>query len=124
MSKLFKEVDFGEPLPLKAPSENVPVETFPGRECFEAIVREIHAEIQAIQHGGSELTAYPIYFPKGQVLPAIMLDRFVQKPSRAKLIQFLKIAKQDLGARPAEFFKDKINNVLKLEGVDEVHTIR
>jgi hypothetical protein len=124
MSKFFKEVDFGDPLPLTSPSENQPVETFPERKVFEKAVKEIHEEIVSIQHGGSELTATAIYFPKGQVLPAIMLDRFIQKPSRTGLVRFLAIAKQDLGARPADFFRDKFNEVLEEVGVDAVHAPR
>lgn len=121
MSKYFDKVDFGEPLPLKTPSETKPVENFPGREKFEDVVREIQKEIMAIQHGGSDLTHYPIHFPKGQALPLIMLDRFIQHPSRKGLVQFLVISKQDLGARAADFFKDKVNEVLKKEGIDEIH---
>lgn len=106
---------------MESPAEANPAERFPPKETFEALVLEIHKEIQEIQNGSSDLTPYPIQFPKDRVLPAIILDRFIQKPMRKSLIDFLIISRQDLGAKAYNHWREQFNTILEGEDCAPIH---
>jgi hypothetical protein len=120
VSRNFEPVDFGDELPLSSPAEQKPVESFPEREVFTKVVEKIHAEIEAMQNGGSKLVPRPLHFPKGNVVPAILLDRFIQNPDRKKLENFLTMCTQDLGSNAEQAFRSWFNEILKKEKVREL----
>lgn len=117
--KLFTPVNFEE-VQVGPPASEKPVEAFPGRDKWTDVSMEIRQDVEGIQNGMSDLVANAIQFPKGQCVPLIALDRFIQKPSRKYLEEFLALSLQDIGARAADHWKEMINAVLTAEGVENV----
>jgi hypothetical protein len=117
--KLFTPVKF-EKVQVGPPASENPVEVFPGRDKWTLVAMEIREDIEGIQNGMSDLVANAIQFPKGQCVPLIALDRFIQKPSRKYLEDFLALSLQDIGARAADHWKELANTVLSTEGVTNV----
>ncbi len=116
---LFVPVEF-ETRDLQSPSEAAPAEVFPDREKFEELAKEIRGDLVDIQNGVSDLTPYPITFPKDNCLPLVLLDRFLQRPSRKALKMFNQISLQDLCFKCSETWKAKFNTILTEEGVENV----
>jgi hypothetical protein len=101
--KYFEPIDLDIHIPEE---QKVEKPKDPLERDMQDIYGKIQKEINNLQIGRSQFAKYAIYFPKG-VSPVLEgFKRMRENPDTGTVLNFLQLAKQDLGAAAANYFTD------------------
>ncbi len=110
----MKKVNFEEVLEKLEQSEvpkSKPEFKVPTIQKFEGFFRLVEQSIQELENGTSTLRKGGVYFPKGNCVPLIWLERFKKTPSIKALSTIISMSEQDLGNGAMEQYLSRLEEI-------------